>query len=369
MAALQRLVRLRTSSSVLLALVPALALLLGCASVIHPYSLEPVPDSATREQLIRHAIFVDNSGLGIDPRVDKRGRTLDSAGYARYVSGIMDGIRSHRDSSSPDILIRIHGGLNALRGAPTTVIQMNSAIRDDTAKRLYPLFINWDSGILESYGEHLFFVRQGRRQSFDLIWAPFHLFADLGRAATRLPIVWWGQVRRTNSCLATQNVPPRPDTAPREKLSPRDSALNAYLAMNACAINGAFESNLYAFDDSLRRSDSTRQPIVSRFAYHQSVGGVIRYTGPSIVLSLVPMRSLWALRGLEIEHHHSLWGPVIVRRTTNPRGRVARSLVNVFSWLPPKVFRADAPGCNRNSRVGEYAPSHKDDVSAALRGQ
>jgi hypothetical protein len=327
----------------LLCLATAQLITAGCAAVTHPYSLEPVRDSASRTELIRHAVFVDNNGNGIDPRVNKRGRTLDSAGYARYVHGIMDGIRSHRDSGHPDVLIRIHGGLNSLRGAPTTSVRMNTAIRNDTAKQIYPLFINWDSGILESYGEHLFYVRQGRRKSLDLVGAPFHLVADFGRAITRLPIVWVGQVRRTNACLGTQNVPPRPDTAPQIRLSPRDSALKAYLDMNDCGITGAFENDLFSFEDSLRQprpgfpADTARIPVVSRFAYRRSVGGIVAYTAPSMVLSMVPIRTLWAFRDLRTKHHGSIWAPIIERHPTHTHGKIGRSVINALSWLPPKV--------------------------------
>jgi hypothetical protein len=264
-----RVAGLRTTS--LLGAIAAQFATVGCGTVFHPYSLEPVHDTATRIEIARHAVFIDNSGLGIDPRVNRRGKTLDSAGYARYVHGIMEGIRTHRDSGHPDVMIRIHGGLNALRGSPTTSARMDAAIRDDSSKHIYPLFINWDSGILESYAEHLFYVRQGRRQSLDLIGAPFFLIADLGRAASRLPIVWWGQVRRTNSCLGTQNVAPRPD-AHAPQLTPRDSALAAYLALNDCAITGGFENDLFQYDDSLRKAhpglpnDTARIPVVSRFA-------------------------------------------------------------------------------------------------------
>jgi hypothetical protein len=311
------------------------------AAVTHPYSLEPVRDSATRDELARHAVFVDDEGFGIEPRVGHRGSTLGGDDYDRYIHRIMDGIRSHRDSGFPDVMIRIHGGLNSLRAAPATTARMNEAIRADTSKHIYPLFINWDSGIIESYGEHLFFVRQGQRRPLDLVGAPFFLVADLGRAATRLPIVWFGQLRRTNSCLGTRNVDPRPDSVVKPRLSPTDSALKAYLALNDCGMTGSFENDLYKYDDSLNATgrDSLRIPAVSRFAYHESIADFVKYAGSSVAFSTIPIRSFWAIQPIGTHHHHrSIWEPLIQRKTSNPAGKVGRALVNTFSWLPPKVL-------------------------------
>src|SRR5215208_4426070 len=171
------------------AMVLSAFLLAACGkigAVTHPYSLEAVRDTATQRELARHSIFVDNGGAGIAPRVHKRGLTLGDAEYEAYVDTIVHHIRLHADSGYPDVLIRIHGGLNSLRGSPGIASRMDAEIRNDSAKHIYPLFINWDSGILESYSEHLFYVRQGERRPFDLVGAPFFFAADLGRAAARL---------------------------------------------------------------------------------------------------------------------------------------------------------------------------------------
>src|SRR6185369_13961929 len=62
----------------------------------------------------------------------------------------------------------------------------------------YPIFVNWQSDLVDSYGEHLVSVTQGRKQ-YDgslgrALLSPLYLFADLGRAVTRAPIVWVNQV-------------------------------------------------------------------------------------------------------------------------------------------------------------------------------
>ena len=65
-------------------------------------------------------------------------------------------------------------------------------------------------------------------------------------------------------------------------------------------------------DGSLKKAlvkqspSSAREPIVSRFAYRRSFGGVSGYVGVLAILSFVPTRSLWALRGLQIKQHSGL---------------------------------------------------------------
>lgn len=56
----------------------------------------------------------------------------------------------------------------------------------------YPIFINWRSGLLTSYSEHLVATRQGERWHPVGGWAtsPFMLIGDLGRAVFRAPMVW-----------------------------------------------------------------------------------------------------------------------------------------------------------------------------------
>ena len=56
-------------------------------------------------------------------------------------------------------LIFVHGGLNTYNQSLSRVNEMTPQI---LAAHFYPLFVNWDSGLVSSYWEHLFLVRQGR---------------------------------------------------------------------------------------------------------------------------------------------------------------------------------------------------------------
>ncbi|MEO8580805.1 MAG: hypothetical protein ABI469_11195, partial [Gemmatimonadales bacterium] len=325
---------------------PLLTLLSACVPTFHPFSLPPVRDTATRNELARHAVFVNNDGEGVEPRVARFGKTLDQPGqYERYVSSIMDGIRSHADSGYPNVLIRIHGGLNSFRESQQVVTEMDSAIKADTAAKIYPLFINWESGILESYADHLFYVRQGRRGPIGVLTSPFFLLADFGRALTRLPIVLAGQASRALACAGTQDVPPRPDSSTSTPFAAsRQLALRNYLALNDCVIIGAFEDSVYAFDESLAAKGSTdsagvpRVPLASRFAYHRSRGEQIQFYLASAPLDFIPTRTWVSLARSIGRHRFDPFAPVITRKTQNRRGRFGTDLLNGLSWLPIKAI-------------------------------
>ncbi len=182
----------------------ALAILAGCGSTprAHP-------------GIEKYTIVVDGDGVGVDPtastkhpdsrdaaQVKSRQRGWTYSSQLSEVFAAMDAFHRERlgaPGTPRKILIFVHGGMNepvdALDGA-------EDDFNDITHSTLgyYPIFINWDSGLTSSYGEHLFDVRQGRKDDKNLftgpIAAPFELIADLGRAVTRAPLVWLYQIER-----------------------------------------------------------------------------------------------------------------------------------------------------------------------------
>ncbi len=120
------------------------------------------------------------------------------------------------DGSQPvKVLFFIHGGLNQSKqsilraGCWTHAIMTNADELPDCKKArptgepaldtdgYFPIFVNWRSWLASTYAEHLVATRQGERWNAALGWgtAPFVLFADLGRAITRAPLVWIQQGR------------------------------------------------------------------------------------------------------------------------------------------------------------------------------
>ncbi len=99
----------------------------------------------------------------------------------------------------------MHGGLNSYS---VSLGRVNEDTPRITATNYYPLFINWDSGLINSYLEHLWLVRQGEvHPVWGPLTSPLYLIADLGRAVTRAPVVWYYQVTSDLTTVARYESP------------------------------------------------------------------------------------------------------------------------------------------------------------------
>lgn len=65
------------------------------------------------------------------------------------------------------------------------------------AEDYYPILVNWESGMLDPYADHLFRIRQGKEAPvLGPLSAPFYLLADVGRAVFRYPVTMGFQIYR-----------------------------------------------------------------------------------------------------------------------------------------------------------------------------
>lgn len=161
----------------------------GCAQ---PYVLR------NSDATIRlHVIAVDSDGVARDPVNFKQ--TLSPAQFALQVKDMLDEMdRFHelpdQQGYAKKILIFAHGGLNtpqsALYGADNEIDRIQKA-------HYYPIFVNWQSDLDDSYGEHLTSITQGQKDYVHpvarALVAPLYLAADLCRAIGRSPVVWMNQ--------------------------------------------------------------------------------------------------------------------------------------------------------------------------------
>jgi hypothetical protein len=84
------------------------------------------------------------------------------------------------------VVFYIHGGMNNVRGAGEKACALTHAMLAD---RIYPICIVWNSNLFDTYGEHLFAVRDGLRDtSWGMATLPAQLIADVGSAAARAPL-------------------------------------------------------------------------------------------------------------------------------------------------------------------------------------
>jgi hypothetical protein len=161
----------------------ALVLITGCAS------RAPLPDWPARQ----HVIAVDEKGQTIDPSkpwpapesIDDYDRQLDDM-FAAMEQWHAQRLREHPGEPAR-ILLYVHGGLTSPDDAYRSSVDKAQKIMD---AGYWPIFIVWNSDLGSSYAEHLIDIRQGRYAPQWAWLAPIYLFADLGRAVARFPIVW-----------------------------------------------------------------------------------------------------------------------------------------------------------------------------------
>ena len=118
--------------------------------------------------------FCKNSGYGADE-------------YRRFPS--LD--PNEPDKDIYEILIFVHGGLNTQNATLERAAHLFPQILCNGGA--YPIFINWDSSLFSSYGEHLLNVRQGTHYDFfhwQTLLTPTVFATDIARSIIRAPIAW-----------------------------------------------------------------------------------------------------------------------------------------------------------------------------------
>lgn len=152
-----------------------------------------------------HLVMFDGDGGPLRPSTSLLGwvlphRSMSEEEYAAHVAHMMASIEAKapraegEDGDEPRrVLLFIHGGLNTLVGATRRADRTRDEI---LAQGDWPIFINWQSSLLSSYGDHLFFVRQGEDWGpwgFPLF--PIYLLQDLLTGLGQAPVVVVNQTR------------------------------------------------------------------------------------------------------------------------------------------------------------------------------
>jgi hypothetical protein len=151
---------------------------------------------STVEAPSQHVVLVDHEGRSLYLAGPKARKIESTNDFHQHLMAITQAIATDTNCIAPDgtrqILIFVHGGLNTYNQSLARVNEMTPEI---LAAHYYPLFVNWDSGLKSSYLEHLFLVRQGEVEP---VWGPvtfpLYFVADVGRAVTRAPVVWYYQL-------------------------------------------------------------------------------------------------------------------------------------------------------------------------------
>lgn len=102
----------------------------------------------------------------------------------QYVEHIKDEIDAYGKNNPQRILIYIHGGLNSPYGSINRAVQLSDGI---LAADSYPIFINWQSSLMSSYWEHVWYVRQGEHWGYNPISMPSHRSTSARTSCARWP--------------------------------------------------------------------------------------------------------------------------------------------------------------------------------------
>lgn len=162
---------------------------------------------STSERMV--AINSDGSPALYDLKTPS-GKIIDKGkyNYEQQLDSIISGIKK---SGRKKILIYAFGGMNTLDSTVERTEEMSKTIYDESD--YYPILINWESSLEDSYFDHLLYIRRGvKSYSYGPVLAPFYLLGDLGRAILRLPI---NLVLQTNGIFQ--------DEAPGSKITSKES--------------------------------------------------------------------------------------------------------------------------------------------------
>jgi hypothetical protein len=160
------------------------AFLQGCAAAP---ALQHSP-----ETIREHVIVVDGQGRPHDP-MSPNGPAYNIGEYRSQITGIFNAMKAfHKQRPDRRILIFVHGGLNS---PADSLASADSEMDCVMAAGYYPIYLDWNSDLLSTYAEHIALVTQGETDNTVVraLLSPAYVLADIGRAATRIPIVWINQ--------------------------------------------------------------------------------------------------------------------------------------------------------------------------------
>jgi len=127
----------------------------------------------------------------IDELDDQKLLNSLSQEYDNHINEIINGIKVHQwKGKKKKIMIFIHGGLNTSEGSLHRVERDFKKILNDD---IYPVFINWRSGGLSSYGAHLTKIRDGEETDWAFATAPIYLISDFLSGIAIAPVAWLEQ--------------------------------------------------------------------------------------------------------------------------------------------------------------------------------
>jgi pimeloyl-ACP methyl ester carboxylesterase len=161
--------------------------LLGCLAIITISSCSStkaiIKSTAGGKNIYKeHILEVDPDGLHIERSLNGSGKINQQ----EHLASIISGLDQHLDSGHKKIMLFVHGGLNSRKAAFKRAMRNAPAIARDS---IYPIFVNWNSGGLSSYGQQLFTVSGGvEYKHLKKVMFPFVAIQDLVTGIVKIPV-------------------------------------------------------------------------------------------------------------------------------------------------------------------------------------
>lgn len=132
-----------------------------------------------------HVVAVNGDGIPIRP--DGSAKEMSSLQFDEHVSRVCEAAEA-AVKNGKGILVYAHGGRNSYKSALAKAAEIATKLENDLDDPWHPVFLNWHTGDLSCYADHLFRVRRGRVHRYYrwITWL-WLLISDLGRAIFHLP--------------------------------------------------------------------------------------------------------------------------------------------------------------------------------------
>ena len=101
-------------------------------------------------------------------------------------------IFNQTEGGTKQIVLYIHGGLNTRDGALERAVKATTQMR---SQGIYPVFINWRSGLMSSLGDHYFRIRDGQLSRTAPLSAPIYILGDALGTLAGAPVAWWKEAQ------------------------------------------------------------------------------------------------------------------------------------------------------------------------------
>ena len=139
---------------------------------------------------------MDSDGRALDPRSLKLfdRSVFDNTNFEQHIAKVLGPIERNRSLRT---FVYVHGALNSKSNSREDAREkVCEILKRDKNRSVHPIFINWDSSFFVAYRDHLFRIRQGRRNKYlGYPTSPFYLSADIAMAIAKAPLTWGYQAK------------------------------------------------------------------------------------------------------------------------------------------------------------------------------